>query len=395
MNHDKIYEAVNSGHRREVMEDLTNGVGSGEIGLDEFSIAGLAEALIQTHDGSSCGREWMRKLNPKSAGGFSNVLEASDAVDTADFANITGQIVFSKVREAFSNEQFTLSGIVDTVQTSFNGEKIPGIGMPGEDEIEAIGEGDVYPNIGLQEDWIETPSTVKRGGIIPITREAIFFDRTNLVLQKASQIGTVLGTNKEKRIADAISDENVTTHRIVWRGTSYATYATSGGHGSVNKKTSNGLVDFDNVDAAEQIFAGMTDVTSGDPVTVLANTIICAPDIRAAAMRISGITASIVFDGGSSADQKRQDSRTSGLMNANYNVVSSRMLKARMTTDTTWFLCDPKRAWAYMQNWPLQVSQASQNDEVSFTRDIVVRYKATERGAAATMDFQATVQNVA
>ena len=40
-----------------------------------------------------------------------------------------------------------------------------------------------YPHLGFGEDYIETPSTTKRGFIVPVTKEAIFFDRTHLVLQ--------------------------------------------------------------------------------------------------------------------------------------------------------------------------------------------------------------------
>ena len=57
-----------------------------------------------------------------------------------------------------------------------------------------------YPNVGLGEDYIETPSTTKRGFIVPVTREAIFFDRTHLILQRAAEVGEVLGLNKEKRL---------------------------------------------------------------------------------------------------------------------------------------------------------------------------------------------------
>jgi hypothetical protein len=59
-----------------------------------------------------------------------------------------------------------------------------------------------YPNVGLNEDYIETPSTTKHGFIVPVTREAIFFDRTHLILQRAAEVGEVLGLNKEKRLLD-------------------------------------------------------------------------------------------------------------------------------------------------------------------------------------------------
>jgi hypothetical protein len=61
-----------------------------------------------------------------------------------------------------------------------------------------------YPSLGFGEDYIETPQTTKRGFIVPVTKEAIFFDRTNLILQRAAEVGEVLGLNKEKRLIDLL-----------------------------------------------------------------------------------------------------------------------------------------------------------------------------------------------
>ena len=39
-----------------------------------------------------------------------------------------------------------------------------------------------------------------------------------------------------------------------------------------------------------------------------------------------------------------------------------------------------------MENWPITVVQAPTNSEAEFTQDIVVRFKASERGTAAIME---------
>ncbi len=66
-----------------------------------------------------------------------------------------------------------------------------------------------------------------------------------------------------------------------------------------------------------------------------------------------------------------------------YQIASSRLLASRMAADTDWYLGNPRKAFAYMQNWPVTVVQAPSNSEAEFTQDIVVRFKASERGAAA------------
>ena len=51
-----------------------------------------------------------------------------------------------------------------------------------------------------------------------------------------------------------------------------------------------------------------------------------------------------------------------------------------------WFIGDFKRAFAYIENWGLTVSRSSSLSEASFTQDILVRFKASERGVPAVLD---------
>jgi hypothetical protein len=51
-----------------------------------------------------------------------------------------------------------------------------------------------------------------------------------------------------------------------------------------------------------------------------------------------------------------------------------------------WFVGDFHKAFAYMENWPITVTQAPLGSEAEFTNDIVLRFKASERGAAAVLN---------
>src|SRR5690606_12422519 len=51
-----------------------------------------------------------------------------------------------------------------------------------------------------------------------------------------------------------------------------------------------------------------------------------------------------------------------------------------------WFIGDFRRAFAYMENWPITVTQSPLASEADFNQDIVVRFKASERGAAAVIN---------
>ncbi|MCE9546915.1 MAG: hypothetical protein K8T25_15680 [Planctomycetia bacterium] len=346
-----------------------------ELKPEELSLRDLAETLIP--DGS----QWVRHLDPRTDGGVS-LLEATDGVDVTAFLNVTGQVIYSKIMEAYTQEAFVVSRLVDTVPTRLDGEKIPGIARVA-DDIQPIHPGMPYPSLGFGEDYIETPSTTKHGFIVPVTKEAIFFDRTHLVLSRAAEVGEVLGLNKEKRLVDLLIGA---TNNYKWNGTAYNTYQAAAPW--INVKTGNALVDWTNVDAAEQLFADILDPYTGEPVLVQANTVLVMPAYRHAAHRVfHAVDITYTADGAATAT-------TAANPLGNYQVFESRLVYRRIVAAGTsasdakkwWFVGDFKRALAYMENWPITVTQAPQGSEADFQNDVVVRFKASERGAAAVLN---------
>lgn len=370
---------------RKSAQNLTEALGSKQLRPDDFSIRDLFEEFVDD------GPELLRLMAPRKSGGLSLLEAGGNLVSTARFSNITGQLIYSAILDGAMSEQFVFTQAVRTISTQLNGEKIPGVTHLG-DEAEIVNEGDIYPTSGVNEDWIETPATVKRGFIVPVTKEAIFFDRTGLVMDRARNVGESLGLNKEKRIIDAVIDENTTRHRFKWRGTVYGTYQTSTPW--INSATSNALVDWTDINAVEQLFNNMVDLNTGEPITAQANTLIVTPQNRATAFHILNATTVALSAGGfaQSGNLYRSDAPTplgNHEFTGTYRVLSSRLLAARLATDTDWFMADLNKAVAYMENWPITVTQAAANSEAEFTQDIVARFKASERGAAVVLNPQA------
>lgn len=351
-----------------------------DLDVDQFSIREAFESLIEG------GREIVDSWNPRHGGsGGINLalLEAAGTVDTSAFSNITGQIVYTTILQAYQSEDFIFTKLIPTVSTPFNGEKIPGIGELG-DEAEIVGEGQQYPMVGLSEDWIETPPTLKRGLIVPFTKEIIFFERTGLALQRGKDIGKWMGVNREKRAIDCVIDENTTAHRYKWKGTSYATYQTSTPYDNVT--ATNALVDWTDMDNAEQTLNGILDPNTGEPVTVEAKHFIVTKQLEQTANRIVNATEIEVVTPGYATSGNPQVTKVGNPYKSKYQVVTSKLLAARLATDTDWFLGNITEAFRYMENFPLAVVQAPSNSNDEFHRDIVTQYKASERGQFATFD---------
>ncbi len=342
---------------------------------DDFSIRDLAEALVPE------GREWVRTLDPRSTDGV-HMLESSDGVDVTAFLNITGQVIYSKIMEAYTQEAFVVSKLVETIPTRLDGEKIPGISRV-KDQIDEVAPGMPFPSLGFGEDYIETPSTTKRGFIVPVTKEAIFFDRTYLVLSRAAEVGEILGLNKEKRLVDLVIGA---TNNYRWRGTDYNTYQTTTPW--VNLLSGNELIDWTDVDAAEQLFADILDPNTDEPVLVSPNTVLVTPAYRHAAQRVFG-AAEIRYTGTSAPTMTVAPNPLSDYQVVESRLVYRRLLAAGIAADDAkkyWFIGDFTRAFAYMENWPITVAQSPLNSEADFNNDIVVRFKASERGAAAVIN---------
>lgn len=361
-----------------------------ELAPDDFSLRELAESFM--------GREWVQDLHPKS-GTRRALREASgDAVAFGQFSNITGQIVFSAIKEAYDDEEFVFSQVIPTRPTNIlDIEKIPGISNIG-DEFQVVQEAAEYPMVGVSEDYIEIAAKQKRGAVIAVTKEAIFTDKTGVLLERARKLGWWLGFNREKRLIDCMIDENTGAasitaggHRYHWKGTSYATYQSSSPWSNIT--TSNGLANWTNIDTAWQKLASMTDPYTGEPILVQPTTIIVTPDKFHTARYVTSAT-----------EVRRQTNLAAGNANTetlspspieNYRILMSRLLKARAATDTDWWFGCPEKAFAYFSAWDLITEEAPANSREAFYRDVTFQFKASEMGTAATLEPRLMCENQA
>ena len=216
-----------------------------------------------------------------------------------------------------------------------------------------------YPSLGFGEDYIDTPQTTKRGFIVPVTKEAIFFDRTHLILQRAAEVGEVLGLNKEKRLLDLLHRRRRTTTSgrappttpTAARARAWPPTATG------STRLTEELVDWTDVDAAEQLFADILDPNTGEPVLIQATTVLVMPAYRHAANRIFNATE-IYYTPARSDDHRGRQSAGQlhgGREPAGLPPHDRRRPRRRRTAKKWWFIGDFRKAFAYMENWPITI----------------------------------------
>jgi len=341
------------------------------VSLTDFSVRHMFEALVE--DGAQVVNLHFNNSN----GGF-RMMEA-DSVNTSLFANIMGQWLYNAVLRAYMMPELIGDRLVRKIQSVERTERIPGVKAIG-DQVEIIDEGKPYPRAVTSERWIETPPTIKRGLMVDITKETVFFDKTGLVLNECSGIGKYIAINRERRILDVVL--GIST---VYRRNGSAAIAT---YGSDNTKTSNALVDWTSVDASEQKFAAMTDPDTGEPIVVTPKQVIVPPALKNTGKRVKNATMTGVT---TSSRETRVDGNS---VENDFELLCNQYVKERTSSDTSWFHGDFQEGFVYMENWPLTVESES-NGAMMFDRDIVQRYKASERGAAGVTERLVGCKNTA
>ena len=376
------------------IERLSSALESRKLKPEDFSLRELAESF--------CGHDWVRKLNPRSLGKFTNLnlLEAGEGVDVTAFANITGQIMYSAIHEGWEQAGMIGDQVFKTIPTSFDGEKIPGIGQI-KGEGESIRPGMPYPESGFGEQYWETPATTKQGEIVSVTKEAIFFDRTGLVLQMAGKVGERVRYRKEKKqlavfagITVALGDgTSFVGNNHKWNGTTYNTYATAANAIGINSKASTQLIDWTSINTAEQLFNELTDPDTGNVINIVPDTLVVMPAKLYTAKRIQTATNTRTTSPGFATSGVPQQFEAGNPVTIS-NVLTSKLLRqlivasgvSAANADDWWFYGQPQKAFFYMENWPFTVVQSPPNSIAEFERDIVVRWKASERGVPFSAD---------
>jgi hypothetical protein len=363
---------------------LTEALREGHLKPEHFSVQ---ELFIGLHES---GEELLRSISFRKSGGRS-LMEASDAVDTTAFSSIIGQIVYNKIKEAYQDPEFLWPLLCETMGTVFlDGERIPGIGRAG-DKTEIVDEGQPYPFVGLNEEYIDLAPTRKRGFIIPVTREIIVADRTGILLKVAAETGYWGGLAIEKRTLDVVTGQ---VNNYKRNGTATNTYLTSGAY--VNSQTGNALDASGNewraLEKADLLFDSITDPNTGEPIIVVPDVLLVPSALKKTALRILAATEVVTVDNRVAAATIRTTS-PNPYGGRGIKVLSSPYVKARSGSTTRWWYGVPKKAFIRAVVWELETSQASTEHPDQFNRDIWQQFKVSLRDAISVQEPRFMTQN--
>lgn len=332
--------------------------------------------------------------------GAVRVMEGAGPVTTASFQSITKQIIQTMIMDEYESPEFVFSKLIPRKPSNESFEKMLGVSRMG-NAVAIVKEGQKYPVAGMAESWQNLAETVLRGFMVQLTRQIIFFDKTGLVQQRAKAGARELGEDNELRAIDCVIDENTGAksaalggHRYHYEGSSIATYGNnSGSHSWDNLAGTNALVDWTDLDAADQLLAAMTDPKTSQIINIgPAKHLVCGRGLKMTALRNRNATEITVVTPGYATSGNPTETKVANPWGNQFEVVTNGFVESRLATDTHWFWGDITRAFAYVENWAPAVSFLGSGTQLEFEQEIIEQYKFNEYGNYTTVEPRAIVQ---
>lgn len=364
-----------------------------EIGHALFGTNGeqeLWEAMCRSREGYS----------PVMRHNLTDTLEAVTDILPSQFSNIsawnatTAGLFEAKVLEVWQRPEFIGEKVCPTVASVRRAEKIVGVSMIG-DIVEERKPGNAHARAPLSERYVTTPITQNKGLGVDVTREAVMFDWSKELLSQAESITLALGMRVEKLKLDTVLG---VTNSYTYGGINYNTYVASGGN-YVNKLagSTTALVDWTQLNALEQLFVGMTDQETGQPISVQARQLLVMPTKVPTTEQILGwdtlatLTNSLAQRGyGNNIYKGRYEllPTTAFVRNEMINGLSLTGAQA----DLYYYLGDFKKAFAYFQQLPLTPIRTDANNYEMADRGLVFSMFLDEMGIPGVLEPRYVVQ---
>ena len=338
------------------------------------SIPEIADAVFSEQD--------KRTLRTSTASEGVIMREAVDPVNLKAFNNITGNLILQPTLEAYKSADFIADQLF-TQETAID-DKTRQIGLGTiDDDAVVVKEGEEYKDVKFGEDYIDIPESDKRGVKIGITREMLFFDRTGQVIQRAREIGDIVGRNRELRMLRTFLGLDNTFKR---KGVARNTYVAAADP-RINLKGGTPLVDWTSVNNAWQLFATMTDDNApANPINVMPDTLVVPMAKIMTARQIMSATEIRSVNGTETRIAANPVAGMATIITSPWitNLLTRSIANGgagltQVQADNTWFFGQPKKSFVYRTLMPLQI-EASTGGTANFERDVVAEFKASERG---------------
>ncbi|MGH7143402.1 MAG: Mu-like prophage major head subunit gpT family protein [Planctomycetota bacterium] len=321
----------------------------------------------------------------------SPVALREDAVRVDDFRRLTSAALDTAFRDGYLASAGVGERLVTTVKNVYQSvqhDQPSSLGV-----LKRVKEGEPYPDTSFGDRYCESQA-FKFGRSVKITREAILRDQSGQLQARARSIGQLAAARKDEIILTAIEDAvHPETGRQAYypEGAQEALYRSSAGSDAnyayaINLVASNGLATKENIAAAWQTLAKMTD-RDGNPIDVMDGVpmLLVPRELEITAREI--VNAVLVE-----------------LINTNVHTQTVNQFSGievfgtpRLADGTTWYYGFFPKQFVWHEVWPIEFRQASEAERggMDFDSDVIVAFRGGFYGGCNAIDDKYVVKNTA
>ncbi len=327
-----------------------------------------------------------------------SIYEAAGEMGTDAFLDINSQFMYANVYDAYTNEEeFSFTRIIgERKATNTKGEKIPCytdiLNLP----LPFRPERGTFDDLAFADDWIFTPPTLDRGGLLALTEELLFDDKVGDVANRDRALGYAIGVTREIDAINSYIDENAAQSggtvvpyptgakpwQYNWKGTGgISTFnSNTGAHTFDNLVTGGGsaLTDWTSLNLAQQKFYAMLNPYTNLPINILPRHLVVPKSLLPIAERITRAT-SVWHSTATTSTWDLTNSPTP--VPVNYEIVSTRLLSQRMSNATAstsnWYLGDISKTVQCMMVFPLEILEAPPLNPDQLRRRIIKQWRVS------------------
>ena len=341
-----------------------------KIKLNDWSLRELHEAF--------CGDNVKSFLSQTPGYQYQSSVKEAD-VQSSAFSNLIGVLLTNEVIAAYDAVPKIGDSLVKVYKSKLKDERMAGFSA--QDEPGDVNEDQEYPTDGLSDKYVTLPDPKKKGRVIYVTEEAIFYDQTAQLIERAQGIGAKIAEVREKRIISGVTGGHVCYSPL---GVPTALYG-----GAPQLVAANALVDWTDLEKAELDGLGAMVDEKGAKITVRATMILVPRALYRTATRLLNATQVSHLTNTSTIDTYSVNPYRPGELVP----VMSDFVSTYTSNNTSWFIGDPTKQFRWKEVYPIQTFRLMDNSILEFTKDVKFAYKVRYKGDIFAIDNKYFVKN--
>jgi len=313
------------------------------------------------------------------------------ALGSTMFDIVTTQLLGSKAIEGYES----VTGIGDQLMTTYpstlKDESLPG--FTAADAPDEVPEGKPYPEATMDDKQVGTSQT-KYGRAMKVTKEAVIFDQTGMLLMRANRIGVAAGESMERIKVRGVQDADYLANTTgVWRPnkTLETLFNTDGsnynyiGVGNTTTAAFNAAMALQDISDVGAVLNYAVNIVDDRVRTADRQPILWTPKVMLVPVELN-FTAARITTG--TEIRETTNTNTQTLYPNIAEVKGIKVLSSPFVSQVNaanWYLGDPQKQFVWKEIWPLITVPVAPGSAEKLS-DVVSIYMVSFYGAVVALD---------